>query len=88
MAMTSQSFVKHLLTEGDKFAVSMVSTLEDQGAYAIASNYGAVNSYDLQCYSLTRLVSRFSRRSNRLSADRGVEPGLLLQSPCVRGGAE
>ncbi|KIO23777.1 hypothetical protein M407DRAFT_26776 [Tulasnella calospora MUT 4182] len=42
MAMTSQSFIKHLLTEGDKFAVSMISTLEDQGAYAIASNYGSL----------------------------------------------
>ncbi|KAG8894470.1 Oligosaccharide translocation protein rft1, partial [Tulasnella sp. 417] len=42
IAMTSQSFIKHILTEGDKFAVSMISTLEDQGAYAIASNYGSL----------------------------------------------
>lgn len=38
--MTLQSVVKHLLTEGDKFIVSRLSPLADQGGYAIASNYG------------------------------------------------
>ena len=38
--MTGQSVVKHFLTEGDKFLVSRLSPLEDQGGYAIASNYG------------------------------------------------
>jgi oligosaccharide translocation protein RFT1 len=42
MAMTGQSVVKHFLTEGDKFLVSRLSPLEDQGGYAIASNYGAL----------------------------------------------
>jgi len=41
--MTGQSVVKHFLTEGDKFPVSRLSPLEDQGGYAIASNYGALN---------------------------------------------
>ena len=40
IAMTGQSVVKHFLTEGDKFLVSRLSPLEDQGGYAIASNYG------------------------------------------------
>jgi hypothetical protein len=39
-AMTAQSFVKHLLTEGDKMIISQVSPLKDQGGYAVASNYG------------------------------------------------
>ncbi|KAA1469674.1 Rft-1-domain-containing protein [Dentipellis sp. KUC8613] len=39
-AMTLQSVVKHFLTEGDKFLVSRLSPLADQGGYAIASNYG------------------------------------------------
>ena len=39
-AMTAQSVVKHFLTEGDKFVISRISALEDQGGYAIASNYG------------------------------------------------
>ena len=43
IAMTGQSVVKHFLTEGDKFLVSRLSPLEDQGGYAIASNYGASN---------------------------------------------
>ena len=39
-AMTAQSVVKHFLTEGDKFIVSRLSPLADQGGYAVASNYG------------------------------------------------
>ncbi|TFY64605.1 hypothetical protein EVG20_g5887 [Dentipellis fragilis] len=41
-AMTLQSVVKHFLTEGDKFLVSRLSPLADQGGYAIASNYGSL----------------------------------------------
>ncbi|KAG8953389.1 Oligosaccharide translocation protein rft1 [Tulasnella sp. 419] len=41
-AMTAQSVVKHFLTEGDKIVISRISTLEDQGGYAIASNYGSL----------------------------------------------
>ncbi|PCH40303.1 Rft-1-domain-containing protein [Wolfiporia cocos MD-104 SS10] len=40
--MTSQSLIKHFLTEGDKFMVSRFSPLADQGGYAIASNYGSL----------------------------------------------
>jgi oligosaccharide translocation protein RFT1 len=40
MTMTSQSVVKHFLTEGDKFLISYWSPLQDQGGYAIAANYG------------------------------------------------
>ncbi|KAG9318302.1 Rft-1-domain-containing protein [Chiua virens] len=42
MTMTSQSVVKHFLTEGDKFLVSYWSPLQDQGGYAIAVNYGSL----------------------------------------------
>jgi len=38
--MTSQSVFKHILTEGDRFLVSKFSKLEDQGGYAVATNYG------------------------------------------------
>lgn len=38
--MTSQSILKHFLTEGDKLILSSVSPLSDQGGYAIAVNYG------------------------------------------------
>jgi len=42
VAMSGQSLVKHFLTEGDKFLVSRLSPLADQGGYAIASNYGSL----------------------------------------------
>lgn len=38
--MTSQSLIKHLLTEGDKLVLGWFSPLQDQGGYAIAVNYG------------------------------------------------
>lgn len=40
-ALTKQSIVKQLLTEGDKIVVSRISSVEDQGGYAVALNYGA-----------------------------------------------
>ncbi|KAJ3740191.1 Rft protein-domain-containing protein, partial [Lentinula detonsa] len=42
MTMTSQSLVKHFLTEGDKFILSWFSPLQDQGGYALAVNYGSL----------------------------------------------
>ncbi|KAI0355163.1 Rft-1-domain-containing protein [Trametes cingulata] len=42
IAMTGQSVVKHFLTEGDKFLVSRLSPLADQGGYAVAANYGSL----------------------------------------------
>ncbi|KAI0738050.1 Rft-1-domain-containing protein [Daedaleopsis nitida] len=41
-AMTGQSLIKHFLTEGDKFLVSRLSPLADQGGYAVAANYGSL----------------------------------------------
>lgn len=41
--MTGQSVVKHVLTEGDKFILSWFSPLQDQGGYALAVNYGALD---------------------------------------------
>jgi oligosaccharide translocation protein RFT1 len=39
-ALICQSVLKYTLTEGDKLVVGWTSPLEDQGAYAIAINYG------------------------------------------------
>lgn len=41
-ALTKQSVVKQLLTEGDKIAVGRLSKVEDQGGYAVALNYGTL----------------------------------------------
>ena len=52
VAMTGQSVIKHFLTEGDKFLVSKLSPLADQGGYAVASNYGtSVNELTKMCIS-------------------------------------
>ncbi|GAC98597.1 nuclear division Rft1 protein [Pseudozyma hubeiensis SY62] len=40
--MSSQGVLKHCLTEADKFAIAKYSSLEDQGGYALASNYGSL----------------------------------------------
>ncbi|KAI9739054.1 MAG: Oligosaccharide translocation protein rft1 [Cirrosporium novae-zelandiae] len=37
-----QSLVKYLLTQGDTLLISVLATLETQGAYALASNYGSL----------------------------------------------
>lgn len=44
-ALTRQSLVKQVLTEGDKLIVSRISPIQDQAAYGLALNYGA-------CWSL------------------------------------
>ena len=40
--MSQQGVLKHCLTEADKFAVAKYASLEDQGGYALASNYGSL----------------------------------------------
>ena len=42
LMFTAQSFVKHLLTEGDKIVLSFAASLYDQGVYALAQNYGSL----------------------------------------------
>lgn len=41
-ALTKQSVVKQVLTEGDKVIVSRISPVEDQGGYGLALNYGSL----------------------------------------------
>jgi oligosaccharide translocation protein RFT1 len=41
-SMFAQSFVKHILTQGDTFMVSILSTPTEQGVYALANNYGGL----------------------------------------------
>lgn len=40
--MSAQSVVKHFLTQGDTFLVSLLSTPRAQGVYALAGNYGGL----------------------------------------------
>ncbi|KAK2616169.1 Oligosaccharide translocation protein rft1 [Conoideocrella luteorostrata] len=41
-SMMAQSVVKHLLTQGDTFLISLFSTPQIQGTYALANNYGGL----------------------------------------------
>jgi oligosaccharide translocation protein RFT1 len=41
-SMMAQSVVKHILTQGDTFLVSVLSTPTAQGVYALANNYGGL----------------------------------------------
>ncbi|KAK1998409.1 Rft-1-domain-containing protein [Colletotrichum falcatum] len=65
-SMMAQSLVKHLLTQGDTFLVSVLSTPKSQGVYALASNYGGL---------LARLVLQPVEESSRSYFSR------LLSSP-------
>lgn len=42
VALFFQSILKHLLTEADKLAVSQLASLEDQGGYALGTNYASL----------------------------------------------
>ncbi|KAI0108021.1 Rft-1-domain-containing protein [Daldinia grandis] len=55
-SLTAQSFVKHLLTQGDTFLVSILSDSRSQGVYALANNYGGL---------LARLVFQPIEESSR-----------------------
>jgi len=41
-SMMAQSLVKHLLTQGDTFLISALSSPDAQGVYALANNYGGL----------------------------------------------
>lgn len=41
-SMMAQSVVKHILTQGDTFLISLLSGPEVQGVYALANNYGGL----------------------------------------------
>lgn len=43
ITMTKQSFLKHVLTEGDKMLISVLSSMQDRGIYAFVVNYGKLS---------------------------------------------
>ncbi|KAI1177247.1 oligosaccharide translocation protein RFT1, variant [Nemania sp. FL0916] len=55
-SLMSQSLVKHVLTQGDTFLVSIFSDSQSQGVYALANNYGSL---------LARLVFQPIEESSR-----------------------
>lgn len=57
VAMTGQSFIKHLLTQGDRIVLSFFSSFYDQGVYALSQNYASL---------VVRLVLQPMEESGRL----------------------
>ncbi|KAK4142736.1 Rft protein-domain-containing protein [Dichotomopilus funicola] len=64
-SMMTQSVVKHILTQGDTFLVSVLSTPTAQGVYALANNYGGL---------LARLVFQPVEESSRSYFSRILAP--------------
>lgn len=71
--MYMQSIFKLLLTQGDALILSFLSTLADQGAFALASNYGGL---------LARLVFQPVEESSRNTF------GRLLSAPQNKTGSQ
>ncbi|KAH7121733.1 Rft protein-domain-containing protein [Dactylonectria estremocensis] len=69
-SMMAQSVVKHVLTQGDTFLISLLASADVQGAYALASNYGGL---------LARLLLQPVEESSRSYFSR------LLSSPVAAG---
>lgn len=65
-SMTAQSVVKHILTQGDTFLISMLATPQVQGVYALANNYGGL---------LARLLFQPVEESSRSYFSRLLSPG-------------
>lgn len=42
MSLTVQSSIKYVLTQGDSLLIASLASLQDQGAYALSSNYGGL----------------------------------------------
>jgi hypothetical protein len=74
---SKQSCIKQFLSEGDKIIVRSFATLDDQGGYAVALNYGT-----LVCDSTTfdLIECRLSIGTVSLPAYRRILPHFLFAS--------
>ncbi|KAK5653070.1 hypothetical protein OQA88_9356 [Cercophora sp. LCS_1] len=70
-SMMAQSVVKHVLTQGDTFLVSILSTPTAQGVYALANNYGGL---------VARLLFQPIEESSRSYFSRLLTPGSPVSS--------
>ena len=71
-SVTGQSLFKHLLTEGDKFVLTVLTTPYTQGIYAVVSNYGIFTQY------LTN--DRLSNSTDPLPTSRRNPPNNLIET--------
>lgn len=56
---TKQSLLKHVLTEGDKMLITLLSEPVDQGIYAFVFNYGRLNDPILDLSFLSKILMSF-----------------------------
>ena len=70
-SMMAQSIVKHVLTQGDTFLVSILSTPTAQGIYALANNYGGLAA---------RLVFQPIEESSRSYFSRLLSPSAAAEA--------
>jgi hypothetical protein len=56
---TKQSLLKHVLTEGDKMLIALLSEPVDQGIYAFVFNYGKLNGSIIDSSSLSKILTSF-----------------------------
>ncbi|KAK4033557.1 Rft protein-domain-containing protein [Parachaetomium inaequale] len=78
-SMMAQSVVKHILTQGDTFLVSILSTPTAQGVYALANNYGGL---------LARLVFQPIEESSRSYFSRLLAPASDSTTPSASTSAK
>lgn len=79
-SMMAQSVVKHLLTQGDTFLVSLLSSPNIQGVYALANNYGG-----LIARLLFQPIEESSRSYfSRLLASHTPKTGAVAALPAVK----
>lgn len=74
-SMMAQSVVKHILTQGDTFLVSLLSTPDVQGVYALANNYGGLIARLLFQPVEEASRSYFSRLLSSSSSSSTATPG-------------
>jgi oligosaccharide translocation protein RFT1 len=68
LSITGQSLFKHILTEGDKFVLTMLTTPYTQGIYSLVSNYGIILREE-------SLMIRLFDRQGPLSTSRRIVTG-------------
>lgn len=74
-SMIAQSLVKHILTQGDTFLVSILSTPTAQGVYALANNYGGLAARLVFQPIEESSRSYFSRLLSGTTAERAEKDG-------------
>ncbi|PWN21039.1 Rft-1-domain-containing protein [Microstroma glucosiphilum] len=94
-----QSILKHLLTEADKIAVSRLASLEDQGGYALGTNYASLplrlvfqpleeSSRFQFCQTLGSLSDDRADGANTTASTKETQVGKVTSEPATQSRAK